>query len=307
MKESLKKYHGIFPAFYACYDDTGAVSPDRIERFTDYLIRKGINGLYVGGSSGECIYQTLEERKLVLEHVMNVAKGKVPVIAHIAAPATRHSIELAEHAEKYEADAIAAIPPIYFVLPEDAIFRYWTDMAAATNLDFIIYNIPGTTQYNLSMNLFNRMRENKKVIGIKNSSMPVQDIQKFKAAVGEDFVIFNGPDEQFIAGRVMGASAGIGGTYAAMPELFIAADACVERGDMKCALKIQNAINDVIYTVLKCHGNLYSVFKEVLKRKGMNIGTARPPLAPVTPDDEPLIHSITEKIEKAIEQFKGVC
>ncbi len=303
MKESLKKYHGIFPAFYACYDDNGDIAPDRVERFTDYLIQKGINGLYVGGSSGECIYHTVEERKLVLEHVMAVAKGKIPVIAHIAAPATRHSKELAEHAEKCGADAIAAIPPIYFVLPEDSIFHYWTDMAAATNLDFIIYNIPGTTQYNLSMNLFNRMRENKKVIGVKNSSMPVQDIQKFKAAAGEDFVIFNGPDEQFIAGRVMGASAGIGGTYAAMPELFIAADACVERGDMKQALAIQNAINDVIYTVFKCNGNLYSVFKEVLRRKGMDIGTARPPLAPITAADEPVIRSISEKIDTAIARF----
>lgn len=304
MKEALKKYHGVFPAFYACYDDKGDISPERTEAFTEYLINKGVNGLYVGGSSGECIYQTIEERKLVLEHVMKVAKGKIPIIAHIAAPSTRHSIELAEHAEKVGADAIAAIPPIYFILPEDAIFNYWSQMAAATNLDFIIYNIPGTTQYNLSMNLFNRMRENKKVIGVKNSSMPVQDIQKFKAAAGEDFVIFNGPDEQFIAGRVMGAAAGIGGTYAAMPELFIAADVCIERGDMKKALEIQNAVNDVIYSVLRCRGSLYGVFKEVLKRKGMNIGTARLPLAPVAAEDESAIVSIIQKIDTAVAAYK---
>ena len=304
MKDALKKYHGVFPAFYACYDDKGDISPERTEAFTEYLIKKGVNGLYVGGSSGECIYQTIEERKLVLEHVMNVAKGKIPIIAHIAAPSTRHSIELAEHAEKVGADAIAAIPPIYFVLPEDAIFQYWSQMAAATNLDFIIYNIPGTTQYNLSMNLFNRMRENKKVIGVKNSSMPVQDIQKFKAAAGEDFVIFNGPDEQFIAGRIMGAAAGIGGTYAAMPELFVAADACVERGDMKQALEIQNAVNDIIYSVLRCRGSLYGIFKEVLKRKGMNIGTARLPLAPATAEDEQAIVSIIKKIDTSVAAYK---
>ncbi len=304
MKDALKKYHGVFPAFYACYDDKGDISPERTEAFTEYLIKKGVNGLYVGGSSGECIYQTIEERKLVLEHVMNVAKGKIPIIAHIAAPSTRHSIELAEHAEKVGADAIAAIPPIYFVLPEDAIFQYWSQMAAATNLDFIIYNIPGTTQYNLSMNLFNRMRENTKVIGVKNSSMPVQDIQKFKAAAGEDFVIFNGPDEQFIAGRIMGAAAGIGGTYAAMPELFVAADACVERGDMKQALEIQNAVNDIIYSVLRCRGSLYGIFKEVLKRKGMNIGTARLPLAPAAAEDEQAIVSIIKKIDTAVAAYK---
>ena len=88
-----------------------------------------------------------------------------------------------------------------------------------------------------------------------------------------------------------------------MPELFIAADACVERGDMKQALAIQNAINDVIYTVFKCNGNLYSVFKEVLRRKGMDIGTARPPLAPITAADEPVIRSISKKIDTAIARF----
>ncbi len=144
------KFSGVFPAFYACYDDEGNISEQRTKAFTEYLIDKGVNGLYVGGSSGECIYQTVEERKLVLEYVMSVAKGRIPVIAHIAAPSTRHSVELAKHAESCGVDAIAAIPPIYFVLPEHAIFSYWTAMIEATNLPFIIYNIPGTTQYALS-------------------------------------------------------------------------------------------------------------------------------------------------------------
>ena len=116
----LDKYKGIIPAFYACYDDKGDISPERTEAFTEYLIKKGVNGLYVGGSSGECIYQTIEERKLVLEHVMNVAKGKIPIIAHIAAPSTRHSIELAEHAEKVGVGFVIprSVPASLLVKPE---------------------------------------------------------------------------------------------------------------------------------------------------------------------------------------------
>ena len=75
--------------------------------------------------------------------------------------------------------------------------------AAAPNTDFVIYNIPQLAGVALTMNLFAKMRENPKVIGVKNSSMPVQDIQMFKAAAGEDYIIFNGPDEQFISGRVI--------------------------------------------------------------------------------------------------------
>ena len=74
--KDFSKYQGIIPAFYACYDEAGAISPDAVRALTRYLIGKGVNGLYVGGSSGECIYQSVAERKLVLENVMAEAKGR---------------------------------------------------------------------------------------------------------------------------------------------------------------------------------------------------------------------------------------
>lgn len=296
----LDKYRGIFPAFYACYDDNGDVSPERTQAFAQYLIDKGVKGLYVCGSSGECIYQTPEERMLILENVMKVAKGKITVIAHIAAPSTRDSVRLAKHAEKCGVDAIAAIPPIYFTLPEHAIEKYWSDMIDATNLDFVIYNIPQTTGYALSMNLFNKMRENKKVIAVKNSSMPVQDILNFKSAAGDDFIIFNGPDEQFVGGRLMGADSGIGGTYGVMPELFLKADEYVKNGDFQKAQKVQFAIDKIIAVMCSCKGNLYAVMKEILKSNGMNVGGARLPLAAVAPEDADTIKKADEMIKNAI-------
>lgn len=299
----IDKFKGVIPAFFACYDESGEVSPERVRAFTQFLIDKGINGLYVNGSSGECIYMTKEERMLVLENVMAVAKGKITVIAHIAALSTRESVELAKHAEKCGADALAALPPYYFTLPEYAVEQYWKAMFDATDLPFIIYNIPGTTQFTLSMNLFNKMRTYDKVIGVKNSSMPTQDIQKFKSAGGEDFVVFNGPDEQFISGRVIGADAGIGGTYGVMPELFLAANAALENGDIRKARDIQNSINEIIYTMVSCKGNLYSVEKEILRHQGIDIGQARLPLPPFTEEDVPVIDRCAEMIEAAKAKF----
>ena len=84
MDEKLKRYQGIFPAFYACYDDTGRVSTSRTKSLAKYLLAKGVTGLYVGGSSGECIYQSVEERKAILEAVMDAVGGKLVVIAHVA-------------------------------------------------------------------------------------------------------------------------------------------------------------------------------------------------------------------------------
>ncbi len=299
----LDKYRGVIPAFYACYDEEGNVSPERTQAFTKYLIEKGVKGLYVCGSSGECIYQNVEERKVVLENVMKVAKGKITVIAHIAAPSTRDSIILAKHAESCGVDAVASIPPIYFTLPDHAVYRYWMDMVDATDLDFIIYNIPQTTGYALSVDMLNKMRENKKVIAVKNSSMPVLDIMKFKMEAGDNFIVFNGPDEQFVSGRAAGADSGIGGTYGVMPELFLKADELVRNNDFEAAKAIQFAITKIIFKMCSCQGNLYAVMKEILKNRGMNIGGARLPLAPITEADKEIIFEAEKMIDQAIRSY----
>ena len=300
----LEKYRGIIPAFYACYEDDGSVSPERTREFTRYLIDKGVKGLYVCGSSGECIYQSKEERKLILESVMQEAKGKITIIAHVGCNNTADSMELAAHAESVGADAIASIPPIYFHLPDYAIAEYWNDISsAAPNTDFIIYNIPQLAGVALSMPLYQEMLKNPRVIGVKNSSMPIQDIQMFKDVRGDDCVVFNGPDEQLVGGLAIGADGGIGGTYAAMPELYLKIKELVDAGETGKARMIQNDANRIIYEVCKCHGNLYAVMKEILKEYGLSLGGVRKPLASVTEQDYPQIEKCKKMIREAVERL----
>ena len=300
----FSKYQGVIPAFYACYDDLGAVSATKVRELTRYLIGKGVKGLYVGGSSGECIYQSVEERKLVLENVMAEARGKVTIIAHVACNNTSDSQALAAHAESLGVDAIAAIPPIYFHLPDYAIAKYWNDIsAAAPNTDFVIYNIPQLAGVALTPALLAEMQKNPRVIGVKNSSMPVQDIQMFKAAGGEGFVVFNGPDEQFVGGRTMGADGGIGGTYAVMPELFLKADALLRTGEVEKACAVQYDIDAIIYAMCACRGNLYAVMKEILRlREGLILGGVRAPLPGLGPEDMPQVEKCAAMIDAAIER-----
>lgn len=301
----LEKYKGVIPAFYACYDDEGNVSPERVRALTQYHIDKGVKGVYVCGSSGECIYQSVDERKITLENVMAVAKGKLTVIAHVACNNTKDSAELAKHAQSLGVDAIAAIPPIYFRLPQYAIAEYWNTISdAAPDTDFIIYNIPQLAGVALTMDLLEEMRKNPRVIGVKNSSMPVQDIQMFKAAGGKDFIVFNGPDEQFISGRVIGAEGGIGGTYGVMPELFLKADELVRANRMDEARQVQYAINEIIYKMCSCHGNMYGVIKEILRiNENLNIGRVREPLPALIDTDMPIVDEAAKMVKKAIEKY----
>ena len=206
---------------------------------------------------------------------MSEAKGKLTVIAHVGCNNTADSMELARHAESVGVDAIASIPPIYFHLPEYAIAKYWNDMsAAAPNTEFVIYNIPQLAGTALTMSLLKEMLKNPNVVAVKNSSMPTQDIQMFKdagiAARGEEgFVVFNGPDEQFVSGRVIGADGGIGGTYAVMPELYLAMNEHLE--------------------------------KEILRRMyGLELGSVRAPMPGLIPEDEPIVAEAQAMIEAAI-------
>ena len=300
----IKKYQGIFPAFYACYEDDGSVSPTRTRALAKYLLDKGVKGLYVGGSSGECIYQGVEERKTILENVMAEVGGKMTIIAHVACNNTADSQELARHAESLGVDAIASIPPIYFHLPPYGIAQYWNDIsAAAPNTDFIIYNIPQLAGVALSIPLLQEMKKNPRVIGVKNSSMPTQDIQMWKDEGGENFVVMNGPDEQFISGLAMGATGGIGGTYAVMPELFLKVWDLFHAGKMAEAAKIQNEICRIIYKLCSAHGNLYAVMKEVIKQQyGLDMGV-RKPLPALIDSDLAVVDEASAMIDAAIAKY----
>ncbi|MBQ5866954.1 MAG: dihydrodipicolinate synthase family protein [Oscillospiraceae bacterium] len=300
--KDMTKYQGIIPAFYACYDANGAINPAAVREMTQWFIDQGVQGLYVGGSSGECIYQSKEDRKVTLENVMAVAKGKLTIIAHVACNNTADSQELAAHAESLGVDAIAAIPPIYFKLPPYAIAKYWNDIsAAAPNTDFIIYNIPQLAGVALTIPLLKEMLKNPRVIGVKNSSPATQDIQMF---ADEGCIVFNGPDEQLISGLVMGAIGGIGGTYGAMPKLYVELYRCVKAGELAKALEIQNDCCRIIYKLCSGYGNMYGMIKESLRRLGApDCGSVRAPLAELVEADYAIVDECVAMIKAAQEKY----
>ena len=122
------------------------------------------------------------------------------------------------------------------------------------------------------------------------------------AARGADgFAVFNGPDEQFVSGRVMGADGGIGGTYAVMPELFLRMNELIEKGDIPAARAIQYDADRIIYKMCEAHGNLYAVMKEILRRMyGLELGGVRAPLPNLIPEDEAIVAEAQKMIEEAI-------
>ena len=301
MNTDLNKFKGIFVALNAIYDENDSVDLDTTKKLVEIYKQKGVSGVYVCGSTGEGFLLSTEERMKITEAVAESAGDDFTVIAHVGCASSRESVILAKHAEKVGVDAISAVPSVYYRLPAASVELHWNTIIDSVDLPFIIYNIPQLTGFNMPYDLFKRMADNPKVIGIKNSEEPVYNMERFRTIAGEDFIIFNGSDEQYLGGRLMGANAGIGGTYGTMPELFVQLDKLIDCGEIDKAKELQFKINDVIFDLLSC-ASLYGAAKQVISlRFGINAGQPRKPFLPVECDDK--VKSIADKINKYVAEL----
>lgn len=298
----LSKFKGVFVALNAIFDENDCVDLETTKKLVKIYREKGVKGVYVCGSTGEGFLLSTEERMQVAEAVKQAAGDDFTVIVHVGCAGSKESIRLAKHAEKIGVDAISAVPSVYYRLPPKSVEMHWNAIIDSTDLPFIIYNIPQLTSFHLPYDLFERMAKNPKVIGIKNSEEPVFNMERFRTIAGDDFIIFNGSDEQFLGGRLMGADAGIGGTYGTMPELFVALDKYICDGEIEKAKALQYKINDIIFDLLSCD-SLYGAAKQVISvRFNVNAGQPRCPFLPVARDEK--IYAIADKIEKAVAEIK---
>jgi len=296
MINNVEKFKGVFVAFYACYDDNGEVSVEKIRRLANWYVEKGVQGLYLTGSSGEGMMLTKQERMKTVEAVLDAVGGKTTVIVQVGAPSTAESCELAVQAARAGADAISSVPNIYYPLPEACIEAYWDAMIDAAKIPFFIYNIPATTGYSLSMSLFEKMIKKPYVAGIKTTSPNSALISRMKRIGGEQTLIFNGEDAQLLAGLSMGATGGIGGTYGAMPELYVNLYRAFCEGDLKKALLWQERADTALM-----HGRVswspgVASMKAILNARGMDCGGVRAPFQEV-PADTPVVKEAAEMIE----------
>lgn len=302
LKYNTEKFKGVAVALNSLYDENDNINKEAVKALVRKYKELGVNGIYACGSTGEGFLLSTEERKQLAEAVKEITGDEMYLIVHVGSASTKESIELAKHAESIGADAISAVPSVYYRLPEESIALHWNTITEAVDLPFIIYNIPQLTGYDLSYNLFKRMCNNEKVIGIKNSSDSTCQIERFSQLGGKDFVVFNGPDEQFLAGRLMGAKAGIGGTYGTMPELFVHLNKLIECRDIENAKIWQNRINDCIFDLLSCP-SLYGASKAVMSlRFGIDCGKPRLPFLPITDNEK--AKEIADKINSYVAMTK---
>ncbi len=298
-KYDISKFRQVTVALNTPFKKDGSLDVDGAKAVSRYFRDKGVRQMYVCGSTGEGFLLDHEERMQVAEAVVSEVGKDMNIIVHVGCADTRHSCMLAAHAEKIGAAAISAVPCVYYHLSEESVYRHWTEITKAADLPFFIYNIPQLTGFNLSMELFRRLLENERIAGVKCSSDPAQDILRFKQAGGKDFIVFNGPDEQFAAGMLLGADAGIGGTYGAMPELYLKIFELIGRKEWDKAAQVQNIVTPLIYRLCG-FPSLYGAVKAIISLDGCPMGEPRLPFLPVSAEDPELVN-LYQDIRQAVE------
>lgn len=245
------KLRGIFTALLTPMHEEGTIDFDSLARLVEHQIDQGVAGFYVGGSTGESFLLTGEERMQILEAVVRAARGRVAVIAHVGCMSTMESVRLAQHAERQGVDAISAVVPFYYKVTLKEIREHYEAIMSAVSLPMILYHFPGATGVSLSMDFYETMSRHPQCIGVKFTSLDLFQMQQIRARCGPDFLIFNGHDEVYGGGALLGADGAIGSTFNMMPRLFAGMFDRISREAWPSVRTAQEEANEVIAHMMK--------------------------------------------------------
>ena len=289
----MRELKGIYPAIVTPFDSKGAFDPGAMQRIVRYQLDAGVHGFYLCGGTGEGLLLKEEERRAVLETVVDEVKGRAGVIAHVGAFQTSETLALAQHASQAGADAIAALPPAYFYKPDEpGLVRYYTEVAAASQVPLLIYNIPQRTGIAMTRELFDQLLQVENIVGMKDSSGDVAAMGLFLAGEKKP-LIFDGEDTILLPGLLAGACGGIGASYNMMPQLFVELWDAFQASDMETAARIQLRINQLISALVVV--DLFAGLKQTLAWMGLECGVPRTPLRPLTQEE-------TARLRRSLEE-----
>lgn len=267
------QFTGIMPALITPLDAAGKVKKAVVKTLVDRYLDAGVDGFYSVGGTGEGVLLTLDQRKAMAEAAIEANAGRGKVIVHTGAINSLEVLELTRFATAAGADGISSImPSIYFKYNFKETLRFYSDIAKNTDLPILIY--ANHTGAGINMNeLMAELLKIDNICGAKDTRSSNFAMWQLKQLNGGDINVINGPDESLLCGLCMGADGGIGGTYSAMPELFVALYRAFKAGELDKARELQCRVNRIIQTILSfSESSCIAPMKELLKIKGIDTG-----------------------------------
>lgn len=284
---------GIFTALLVSFDKEGNLNEKGLREIMRHNIDNcKVDGLYVGGSTGENFMLSTEEKKRIFEIAMDEAKGQVKLIAQVGSVNLKEAVDLAKFATDLGYDSLSAVTPFYYKFDFEEIKHYYNTIIDSVDNTMIIYSIPFLTGVNMSLDQFGELFKNEKIIGVKFTAADFYLLERMRKAYPEK-LIYAGFDEMMLPATVLGVDGAIGSTFNVngkrAKEIFEAA----KNGDIEKAKEIQHVTNDFITDVLE--NGLYQTLKGLLQEQGVNAGYCRQPMKAPTETMLKRIKEINEK------------
>jgi 4-hydroxy-tetrahydrodipicolinate synthase len=234
-------FKGSITALVTPFRD-GAVDWESLESFVDWQIAEGSHGLVPVGTTGESPTLSHDEHKKVVETVIRVARGRVPIIAGAGSNNTIEAIELSRHAEKAGADCLLIVTPYYNKPNQEGLYRHYKAINDAVGIPIVIYNIPPRSVIDMSVETMARLFELKNIIGVKDATAKLERVSAQREAMGPDFCQLSGEDGTALAFMAHGGHGCISVTSNVAPRLCSQFQEACLAGDFAAALKIQDRL-----------------------------------------------------------------
>ncbi len=278
-----KRLAGIFTPNVVPLDERGEINEAELRRYVDWLIARGVHGLYPNGSTGEFTRFTAEERRRIIEIMADQTAGRVPILAGAAEANVRETIKACERYHELGARAVAIVSPFYYRLTPAGVYAYFKEIADHSPIDVTLYNIPMFASP-IDVPTVTRLAEEcPKVVGIKDSSGDLPQMMRMIAAIRPqraDFSFLTGWDAALMPMLLIGCDGGTNATSGVVPEI------TRKLYDLTIAARLDEA-RHLQYRLLKLFdAMLYSAefpegFRAALKLRGIQAGMGRQPKSEV--------------------------
>ena len=272
---------GIIPAMVTPITSDGKINVGALRKLTNYLIEGDVHGLFPVGSQGEFYALTFEEKKKVIEVVVEETRGRVPIYAGTGAITTREAIALTQMAEAAGVSAVSVLTP-YFIHPNEAeLFEFYSAIAKATRLPVLLYNNPGRTGVTISANFVVRASQVENIVGIKDSSGDLTLTAEYIRRTDEKFSVLAGRDTLIYGTLCYGGKGAIAATANVAPKVIVEIYEAFKAGDWKRSLEAQFRLAPL--RLAFDLGTFPVVIKEALNLIGIDAGIGIPPVGGISP------------------------
>jgi 4-hydroxy-tetrahydrodipicolinate synthase len=285
---------GIIPAMVTPLTSDRKINVESLRKLTNYLIAGGVHGLFAVGTQGEFYALTYEEKKKVIETVVEEARGRVPVYAGTGAVTTREAITLTQMAESAGVNAVSVITP-YFVKPNEVeLLEYFTTVAKSTRLPVLLYGNPGRTGISLSTDLVVRLSKVENIVGIKDSSGDMTLTAEYIRRMDDKFSVLAGRDTLIYGTLCYGGKGAIAATANVAPKVVVEIYEAFVAGDLKRSLAAQYRLAPL--RLAFDLGTFPVVIKEALSLIGIEAGVGMPPVGGMKPETKTELKGILKNM-----------